>query len=248
MANHLVEAGFDLNESPQEIQMSSDQGELGEVPKPIPSSAETPSSPRDSNKKGQARKVVKKQAPPAAQQYSPQFYQKFLRLMDKLKICDKDDFDVSKIELPDDFAAENRIRLLLVEIGKKGQVKPEDRDRLKRIIKNCGQIQKAMSRRDEQKPSDISEYSGYRISEDKDAMYNSSPLDKLRAKAASVFNRVKASQEPVERQQTAPQTTWQLQRVDEARIDEPQHIGVLDVQPPPQQSSPTAGHTFFKFL
>lgn len=198
MANYLpAEAGFDLNELPEEA-LDEDQASDFEFSQqetnksPAASPQRSPSSSGQAARRGQRK--TRKEPQAAKPRCKPQIYAKFLKLMDTVAICDKKDFDVAAMKLPEYFAAESRVLLLLMKIGNQYQIKPEDRERYHRILKNCGKIQKAMAKQNEDNPDNgKSEMAGHDFSLDRDTIYDSSPLDYLRAKAASVFNPIGSS-------------------------------------------------------
>lgn len=113
---------------------------------------------------------------------SPKFYKKVEALFKILSICDDENFDIEKIELPENFDAQNKAVLALKKVAKAKLIKKDDKERYMRIIKNCAAINAAIQDKDASFLIVDSQASGenysewYRLHE----LAEQSPLDEIR--------------------------------------------------------------------
>lgn len=173
---------FDLNALPEEQDDEPSQMSVLQAPKAVPA------QPRRSPSKQQQQPKI-----------TPQFYAKVNKLFKTLAVCDTDSFDLSAIEIPESFSAENKAIMALKKVAKANLIKRADKPRFKRMMDNCGQLAEAVQARIESSMSVESQMSGGSYEDNMDRL-RSSPLDSFRDRF--VTNRQQQQQTPKSQQRS----------------------------------------------
>lgn len=191
LVEHMTEAGFDLNELPEMNEQSS----------------EAPTNAKEAN---QSRQNLRQptQAPSSPRKTVPtQFYEKVLKLFQVLEMCDKENFNLNNIRLPDSFAAQNKAIMALNKIAKANLIRRADKARFNRLMKNCLMLSKAVHAKTESMMSIDSQMSGGTY-EDRMKRLRESPLDDFRERfRSSAVMRIKGigdRQVPLQSAKTMP--------------------------------------------
>lgn len=123
-----VSAAFDLNEMPDdEFDVNLDNYPISTTTTtttPKPTASDRPQS--------------------VTSKVTPAQYAKVQALFKLLQVCDIPNFDIRTIHLPESFAKENKAMMALKEVAKRNLIAKQDKERFERIMKNCGQLAKAV--------------------------------------------------------------------------------------------------------
>lgn len=163
---------FDLNFMPDENQFSAtgyeepDSSNSGKISR----DEETKKELSGNSKQKKERRTI-----------SRTFYNKVLRLMDVLQVCDDGNFDLNKIEIPNEFSKENKAIMALNQVAKMNLIKKNDIDRFKMIMKNCAQLSQAVQTKLENSMSIDSQTSGGTY-EDRLKRLSESPMEDFKSR------------------------------------------------------------------
>lgn len=182
--NHVTQALLDLNEEP-----------------------EMEKEPVQATPKSGSSGAKAAQRAPTRQKVTPEFYKKVIQLLDILDMCNKENFNVAKINVPDSFEAQNKAMMALTKLGKANLIKEKDKPRYQRVMKNCLLLSKAVQAKTESVMSVDSQTSGGTY-EDRMRRLRESPLDDFRERFRGAASGLRArlggskSNEPPSRTQT----------------------------------------------
>lgn len=136
---------FDLNEPADEEPVASPPDTTGHSMKPA---AETV--------------AVTGRDPKSNKEKVRQIYAKIERLFKILKVCDTENFDLSKLDIPLNFSSENKAMMALNAVGKSKLITSNKnlQERFHNILGNCRQLAKAVQEKDEEINGRHSQMSG----------------------------------------------------------------------------------------
>lgn len=107
---------------------------------------------------------------------------KVMKLFEVLKICDVENFDVDKIEVPKTWSEQNKAIMALNKAAKSNLIGKSSLERYKRVARNCNLISKKFSASQDDSSNVESQVSGVDYLEWKrfEEQVENSPLDSLR--------------------------------------------------------------------
>lgn len=222
---------FDLNALPDEIQ--SDQ--ISESPVTVKIVGIS------SDKGTKDESTVDPKQKKKGQTISSTFYDKVLRLLDVLKVCDDKNFDIENIEIPNDFSAENKAIMALTHVAKKNLIKKRDMRRFRLIMKNCAQLSQAVQKKIEDSMSIDSQTSGGTY-EDRLKRLSESPMEDFKSRFDSRGSGIKW--EPKDSEIVKPGTGNNFEKWDQ--IDHQSYSNDFDANDQAQIDLDPPG--FIKFL
>lgn len=136
---------FDLNEEPELEEEERGGAQAPSTPAADEQRAETPQRPKLSVAEFKRLKAI---------------YEKVLKLMEKLEICDNEQFDLGRVGVPETWPEHSKAMFVLQKIGRKKMIKKADMARYRRIMDNCKQIEELAQARELSQPARRNEMSG----------------------------------------------------------------------------------------